>query len=171
MTPTVRGLIRSLRLQPHPEGGFFRESWRSPRTARFPGYAGRRSYATAIVFLIPAGTVSRWHRVASDELWCWQGGGNIELAELIRGRVRITRIGAGRGSVLQHVVPGGYWFAARPARGCDYALAGCVVAPGFDFKDFELADSERLVRLYRRSAALIRAFAGARPRGRRARRR
>ncbi len=176
MTSPVRRLVRSLGLKPHPEGGFYRETWRSAGSIPGSGlparYRGSRSYATAILFLLPAGSVSRWHRVASDELWCWQGGGPVDLAELDgRGMIRRVRIGSGHGAVLQHVVPAGRWFAARPARGSSHALVGCVVAPGFSFADFELADVDQLLARFPRSARSISAFAGApRPGRSRARR-
>src|SRR5688572_23988847 len=106
MTQSVRGLIRRLRLLPHPEGGFYRETWRSagriPASALPARYRGSRPYATSILFLLPSGAVSAWHRVASDELWCWQGGGEVEVGEIRGSRARLTRIGPG--GVLQHVV-------------------------------------------------------------------
>src|SRR5688572_30539778 len=115
--PPVHRLVRALNLRPHPEGGYYRETWRAAgrihHTALTRGYRGPRPYVTSILFMLPAGTVSRWHRVRSDELWCWQGGGAIDLVVIAsRGRVQRVRIGSGRRAHLQFVVPGGRWFAA-----------------------------------------------------------
>ena len=145
MTTTVRALVHALRLRPHPEGGFYRETWRArgriPRRALPRAYAGPRRYATSILYLLPAGAVSRWHRVRSDELWCFHLGGPVAILERTRTGVRRTVLGPapGRGHRLQHVVRGGTWFSARPLPGAPFSLVGCVVAPGFEFADFDLA--------------------------------
>ncbi|MEK7477512.1 MAG: cupin domain-containing protein [Candidatus Coatesbacteria bacterium] len=166
MTATVRSLVRSLALRPHPEGGFYREAWRShgriPRNALPRGYGGARRFATSILFLLPAGSVSRWHRVRSDETWYYHLGGPLELVELARGGGwRRTVLGPfpARGHLFQHTVRGGTWFAARPRRGAAFTLAGCAVAPGFEFADFELGDARRLAAARPRHAARIRTFA------------
>ena len=126
-----------LGLQPHPEGGWFRETYRSPitiNTARGP-----RALATSVSFLLLPGERSAWHRVASDELWLWQGGGPIRLTLGGDG----DRPEPGQQVVLaaggQQLVPAGVWQSAEPAT--DRAvLVGCVVSPGFDFADFSLAE-------------------------------
>lgn len=135
-------LVDELGLEPHPEGGWYRRTWASDVEVTLPD--GRvRPTATSILFLLPAGESSAWHRVASDELWFAQ-----------RGRVTIALGGTGErpvesgsvvvgvdpapGVVLQGRVPAGTWQRTMPS--ADDALVSCVVSPGFDFDDFALED-------------------------------
>jgi uncharacterized protein len=137
-------LAEQLDLEPHPEGGWFRETWRSPLSFVPDGYPGPRSAATAIYFLLHPGEESRWHVVRSAELWFWHNGGPLTLrlggagAEPAGG----TAIFLGRDVLADHVpqalVPGGVWQCAAPAAD-EPALVSCVVSPGFDFADFRLA--------------------------------
>ncbi|WP_416382375.1 cupin domain-containing protein [Nocardia transvalensis] len=126
-------LAVALNLEPHPEGGWFRETWRSPVEFEPAGYDGKRSVATAIHFLLMPGDESAPHTVRSDELWLWHRGGplllNIGSEEILLGP------DVERGQRLQAVVPGGVSQSARPA-GDEYVLVSCIVAPGFDFADF-----------------------------------
>jgi uncharacterized protein len=146
LSDTVIQLIDNLQLQPHPEGGFYRETWRSdlciPRSILPAGYSGDRTAGTAILFLIPTGYCSRWHRVRSAELWFHQAGDPLELviAETLHGASQVTYLG--RDSCWQAVVPPNHWQQAQPIAGSvGYALVACVVVPGFDFADFEMSDS------------------------------
>jgi uncharacterized protein len=137
-------LAEALDLEPHPEGGWFRETYRSSVTFEPPGYGAERSAATAIYYLLGPGDESRWHTVRSDELWLWHRGGALEL---LLGGVGVQPIEApqriflgpepGAGQTPQALVPAGTWQAARPA-GAEGVLVSCVVAPGFDFADFRL---------------------------------
>jgi uncharacterized protein len=136
-------LIDRLQLQPHPEGGFYRETWRSnlclPRSILPDEYTGDRSAGTAILFMLPTGHFSRWHRVRSAELWFHQAGDPLELviAETLDGASQIIHLG--RDYAFQAVVPPNHWQRATPiASEAGYALVACVVVPGFDFADFEL---------------------------------
>jgi predicted cupin superfamily sugar epimerase len=132
-------LVRVLDLKPHPEGGHYRETFRS--ALRQPGPRGERAASTAIWFLLQAGQVSRWHRVLADECWHWYEGVELELLRCERpgGTVSAQRLGPVAGDcVPQRVVPAGWWQAARTLGA--YALVGCTVAPGFDFADFTLLD-------------------------------
>jgi uncharacterized protein len=129
---------QALGMSAHPEGGWFRETWRHQRTLETD--RGPRSLATGILFLLRPGEESVWHRVASAELWLWQGGGPVELTvggdDSSPAETESVRLGAGG----QFLVPAGTWQRARPAT--DRAtLVGCVVSPGFDFADFELVPS------------------------------
>ena len=139
MSDSAQNLIEQLRLSPHPEGGWYRETWRSA-----PGANGRAG-GTAIVFLLKAGEASHWHRVDADELWIWQGGDALELgiAASDAGPAEMIVLGSNvaAGEQLQGLVPTGAWQAARPVRGGThgYCLVSCVVVPGFDFAGFELA--------------------------------
>jgi uncharacterized protein len=136
-------LAEQLDLQPHPEGGWFRETWRSPVTVNPPGYGGARSAATAIYFLLCPGEQSAWHVVRSDELWLWHTGGPLILrlggaaAEPGSGPVITLGADVSAGQRPQAVVPGGAWQCAEPAADTP-VLVSCVVAPGFDFADFRL---------------------------------
>lgn len=135
---TAQMRIDELGLHPHPEGGYFRETWRSERVLDLPDYDGPRNAGTCIHFLLPTGDRSAWHRVASDEIWLWQGGDPLELliAPSPDADPDVIRLGGER---LQAVVPGGEWQAARPVAGDHgYALVGCAVVPGFDFADFQM---------------------------------
>ena len=132
MTPEALGLAA------HPEGGWFRETWRSPGTVVTP--YGERSPATCILFLLQAGESSRWHRVRSGELWLWQGGGRL-LVDLggsgSRPALTSTVVVGPDSDDLQRLVRPDEWQAARP-EGDQAPLVACVVSPGFDFADFEL---------------------------------
>jgi uncharacterized protein len=133
-----------LDLAPHPEGGWYRETWRAGPDSVPAGYPGPRAAATVVYFLLSPGEESRWHRVRSDEVWLWHSGGPLIIRGGGDGDVPApagdaVTIGPdlAAGQVPQHVVPGGHWQAARPAAG-DEVLVSCVVAPGFDFADFTL---------------------------------
>ncbi|MCX5791153.1 MAG: cupin domain-containing protein [Elusimicrobia bacterium] len=160
--PTAEELIRLYGLERHPEGGYFRESYRAAglATAAEPPGAlpGARNFSTAIYFLLPRGARSRLHRIKSDELWHFYLGGPLVIAQLFSDG-KIERAVLGRdllaGQVLQHAVPAGCWFGAYPAPGTDFSFAGCTVAPGFDFSDFELADGAALLRRFPHAAGLI----------------
>jgi predicted cupin superfamily sugar epimerase len=129
----------ALGMTAHPEGGWYRETWRHQGTVDTP--RGRRALATSILFLLRPGEASAWHRVASDELWLWQGGGPVELTLGGAGLAPVgepaVRLGAGG----QHVVPAGVWQRAAPAT-ARATLVGCIVSPGFDFADFQLAEPQ-----------------------------
>jgi hypothetical protein len=139
MGDSAARLIEQLQLAPHPEGGWYRETWRGA-----PGPDGRAS-GTAILFLLRAGEASHWHTVDAAELWLWQAGDPLELrlADSDAGPVRSVILGAdmSAGQALQGLVAPGEWQAARgagaPVHG--YALVSCVVVPGFDFAGFTLA--------------------------------
>ncbi len=133
---TADEIIARLGLQPHPEGGHFRESFRAPAADGSEG----RGASTAIFFLLKAGERSHWHKVDADEVWHHYAGAPLELATSGDGRaVRHQRLGRdfGIGETPQIVVPRGVWQAARSLGA--WTLVGCTVAPAFDFKGFELA--------------------------------
>lgn len=149
MNAPVRDLVRRFSLLPHPEGGFFRESYRSPEALSLP--RGSRSASTAIYFLLPEGSVSKLHRIQSDEVWHFYLGGPLRLTELHPdGGRREVVLGQDvkKGQLLQHVVSAGVWFGAAPEKGSAYSFVGCTVAPGFDFADFELAVRAELVKRF-----------------------
>jgi predicted cupin superfamily sugar epimerase len=160
-------LIETLGLRPHPEGGFYRETYRSPETiaagALPPRYGGARALATAIYYLLRGDQFSALHRLRSDELWHFHLGGALDIVEISAGgRLTVTRLGThvAAGQVPQAVVPAGHWFGARlaePAAGA-FALAGCTVAPGFDFADLEMGRRDELIAAHPQHATVIRSL-------------
>lgn len=161
MHPRALDLIVSLDLSPHPEGGYFREIHRSTATVAPGDGRGLRPSLTVIFFLLPAGEVSRWHRVASDEAWHFLEGDAIELLVMDDAfrNVLTRRLGPwANPSEPVHVVPAGAWQSARCTG--DYALVSCSVAPGFEFADFEMLrdranDATTLRRLHPRLADYV----------------
>jgi predicted cupin superfamily sugar epimerase len=144
--------ISSLSLAPHPEGGFFKETYRSvdliPSGIFDKRFEGPRNMATGIYYLLESGDFSAFHRIRSDEMWHFYAGGALALHVLHEGRHQMIRLGQQihEGEVLQYVVPAGAWFAATPVDGAAYSLLGCTVSPGFDFADFEMANPASLTR-------------------------
>jgi uncharacterized protein len=133
----IRELVEQLQLVEHPEGGWYRETYRTPfelKTDR-----GTRNLATLIYYLLPAGIASRVHRVAWDEIWIFQDGGALELMTHDQGKVTGSFLGLGKGETPQIRIPAGMWFNARVAEG-EYVLASCLVSPGFDFADLEMVE-------------------------------
>ena len=135
---SAQELIASLDLKPHPEGGFYRETWRAEATP------SGRSASTAILFLLPVGARSHWHKVDADELWFWQGGDplTLQIAEADNAAPRTILLGPATAPRhnLQGIVPRDQWQSAEPSAGpCGYSLVSCVVAPGFSFDGFILA--------------------------------
>lgn len=138
-TDSASALIEQLELAPHPEGGWYRETWRGASNE------DGRALGTAILFLLKADERSHWHRVDADELWLWQAGDPLKLliADDDAGPVRAIELGSNvaLGEALQGLVPAGAWQAAEPTkRSSSYTLVSCVVVPGFEFAGFELAD-------------------------------
>ncbi|MBV9088455.1 MAG: cupin domain-containing protein [Mycobacteriaceae bacterium] len=135
---------RRLELSPHPEGGWFRETWRSELTiaqsALPPDYSGPRSAGTAILFLLMPGQQSAWHTVRSAELWLFHRGSPLLLEvgrEQSTAATHLVGADVDHGEAPQVVVPPGYWQRARP-RDDEPSLVSCVVVPGFDYADFAL---------------------------------
>jgi len=139
MHPRAEELIERLHLQPHPEGGFYRELFRSTRRVQPFDARASRSTLTLIYFLLVDGGCSRWHRVASDEAWSWVEGDALELFRIDAGLAAFTRelLGApAEGREAAAVIPAGDWQAARTTGA--YTLVTCAVGPGFDFADFTM---------------------------------
>ncbi|MEI6970833.1 MAG: cupin domain-containing protein [bacterium] len=154
--------IRNLGLKAHPEGGYYRETYRASGSIRANGlparFAGPRSFATAIYFLLEGRQRSVLHRIRSDEVWHFYCGAVVVVHMIspdgTHSKIRLGRRPC-RGEVLQAVVPAGCWFGAGLAGRRSYALVGCTVSPGFDFRDFELGRRSELLRKYPRHRALI----------------
>jgi predicted cupin superfamily sugar epimerase len=152
----ARAAIAALRLAPHPEGGFYRETFRAPEIVQTP--RGPRAASTAIYFLLPAGAFSAWHRVwGADEIWHHYDGDPLELSTITESGEHAAQVLGRRvelGERPQHVVRAGVWQAAVP-RGTRFALCGCTVAPGFDFADFQMPRRAELVARFPHLAAVI----------------
>jgi uncharacterized protein len=141
-------LIQQYNLQPHPEGGWYKETYKSAEeisAAALPTrFGGARAFSTAIYFLLEQGNFSAFHRIKSDECWHFYAGDPLDVFVLQQdGRLDIIHLGKdiSKGQFFQYVVPANCWFASRPAAGSSFCFVGCTVAPGFDFADFELADA------------------------------
>lgn len=126
-------IIARLGLNRHPEGGWYRETWRAASAV------GDRAAGTSILFLLEAGQTSHWHRVDATELWMFHAGARLILRTAVGASVTETRLGAniGNGDVAQAIVAPHQWQSARATHG--WALVGCVVVPGFEFLGFTLA--------------------------------
>ena len=172
MRPTAADLAATLGLRPHPEGGFFRETYRADETVGTP--RGERAASTAILFLVTAAAISHLHRLSSDELWVFQGGLPLELVTLSPGGELETRVlgdpaggtheAGGVEGTPQALVPAGNWQGARlaggphlPASGA-WALVSCIVSPGFEYADFELGERAALLAAYPEHAEIVSAF-------------
>lgn len=154
--------VRELRLEPHPEGGYFCQTYRSDlmiaREALPSGFAGARAASTAIYFLLEGKNFSAFHRLRSDELWHFYAGSPLAVQAIDReGKCSTILLGSdpAAGEVFQAVVPAGCWFASHVADWKSWALVGCTVAPGFDFADFELGKREELLREYPQHREMI----------------
>ncbi len=142
-------LIQYLDLHPHPEGGYYRETYRAAaRIAELD-----RSYATAIYFLLKSDQVSAFHRIKSDEIWHFYRGSSLTI-HVINDAGEYQPLNLGPGA-FQRVVSAGSWFGATVDEPDSFALVGCTVAPGFDFADFEPGDQETLLKQFPQHAELI----------------
>ncbi len=155
---TSSKLIKKLKLKPHPEGGYYRETYRAKDQVMRQGDGAIRSVATGIYFLLHAKDISALHRIKSDETWHFYEGSPVALWILDpkTRKARTVKLGrnSAKGEVFQAVVPAGCWFGARlPLQG--FALLGCTVSPGFDFRDFEMAVRDNLIRKYPRHKKAI----------------
>jgi len=158
-------LVQQLGLQPHPEGGFYKETYRSehsiPNSILAGNHEGDRSYGTGIYFLLTRDTFSAFHRIEQDELWFFHQGAAIELHMISpEGEHSKHLIGNNilQGEQPQLLVPETYWFAAKVIEGGDFALVSCTVSPGFDFRDFVLPSLEELTAVYPQHAQIISEF-------------
>ena len=153
----LEDIVKKLNLQPHPEGGYYAETFRSDIDLTCDFISDRdnkRSASTCIYFLVTPGKCSRLHRIKSDEVWHFYAGGPLTVVELVDNTVRKTVLGQNilhDNHVLQHVVKRDTWFGCYN-KDTEFSLVGCTVAPGFDFKDFELASRKDLLSKYPKEA-------------------
>ena len=162
---TAQQLINFYNLLPHPEGGYYKETYKSDeiinRSALPNRFDGDRVFSTAIFFLLERGEFSAFHRIKSDECWHFYSGGTL-LVYIIEadGQMEIIRMGNDieNRELFQYVVPANCWFASIPAPESDFSLVGCTVSPGFDFNDFEMAEANKLIELFPQHAEIINAL-------------
>jgi uncharacterized protein len=143
--------IKNLSLTQHPEGGYYRETYRSTEqltAAALPNrFRGNRNHSTTIYFLLPSNSRSLFHRIKSDELWYYHSGSSLTIYVLDGGGVKRHRLGPDveNGESLQAIIPANTWFGALVNEKDSYTLSSCSVSPGFDFHDFELANRASLL--------------------------
>lgn len=136
----VNELIEINNLLPHPEGGFFRETYRS-------------EFSTGIFYLLKKGQKSCLHRIRSDEMWHFYGGDSISIVEItMSGTIKETILDKNN---VQYVVPANVWFGAYLPAGSEFAFTGCTVAPAFHFIDFEIADKEKMLKQFPKAKDMI----------------
>ena len=155
-------LVSFYNLQPHPEGGYYVQTYKSEETissSALPArFEGDRFFSTAIYFLLEQKQFSAFHRIKSDELWHFYTGVGLHIYVIHPdGKGQILKLGADiqNGFSFQHLVPAGCWFASAPVADNSFSFVGCTVSPGFDFNDFELAEKESLLKEYPQHAVWI----------------
>ncbi len=151
----VKQLIDFHQLLPHPEGGFYKETYRSKESisgnALPERFGDHRSCSTAIYFLLERGDFSAFHKIKSDECWHFYDGKTLLIHVLHEdGYLETVKLGNNflQGEIFQFIVPANCWFASEPDSATEFSFVGCTVAPGFDFSDFELASSSKLLMLF-----------------------
>jgi predicted cupin superfamily sugar epimerase len=157
-------LITKYDLKPHPEGGWYTQTYKSNEQIAANALPGRfgasRVFSTAIYFLLEKGNFSAFHRIKSDECWHFYSGDPLLIYIIDQfGEAKIIALGNDfEYQSFQYVVPANCWFACMPSPQSEYCLVGCTVAPGFEFDDFELADVNALIKMYPQHERLIRMF-------------
>jgi predicted cupin superfamily sugar epimerase len=153
--------IEKLALLPHPEGGFYKETYRAKESISPDGlpvrFKGARSFSTAIYFLLRSQDRSMFHRIKSDELWHFHTGSALSIYVLNEQGLNVHKLGNNpeNGESFQVIIPANCWFGAKVNEADTYTLVSCTVSPGFDFTDFELAERESLLKNYPDFGALI----------------
>ena len=147
-------LVKKLGLEEHPEGGYFKQTYRSDTIVNVEGYGGPRNISTAIYYMLVGGQFSAFHRIRSDEIWHHYAGDSITLYAINDGG-KMSKIKIGKNGTPQAVIKAGTWFAAALDNKRSYCLLGCTVSPGFDYRDWELGKRNELVRMYPQHRALI----------------
>ncbi|WP_339716438.1 cupin domain-containing protein [Cyclobacterium amurskyense] len=159
---SINKIIDVLGLAPHPEGGYFKETYRSSgeilQDCLPDDYKGNRNYSTCIYFLLTSNNFSAFHRIKQDEIWHFYDGSPIRLHTISESGIHEEHL-IGRdlikGEVPQFIVPGGYWFGAEVINKNSCSLVGCTVSPGFSFVDFELKSRLELINLFPQHKKII----------------
>lgn len=155
-------LIQKYNLEPHPEGGWYKQTYKSKEQivadALPERFGANRVFSTAIYFLLEQGNFSAFHRIKSDECWHFYAGDPLLIYIIEQnGELKIIPLGNDieKDHAFQYVVPANCWFASRPATGSEYCFMGCTVSPGFEFDDFELANGNELSTMYPQHKEII----------------
>lgn len=158
----IESIVEKLNLLPHPEGGFYKEMYRSEAIISVdqlsPGFSGPRNFCTSIYFLLTSDNFSAFHRIKQDEVWHFYSGSPLTVHVIDKsGKYTAHEVGFDLENNIapQLTVPAGCWFASSVSAENGYALVGCTVAPGFDFDDFELAERDELIAAYPEHKAII----------------
>jgi len=158
----VDAIIKKLDLKPHPEGGYFKETYRSSGEIASGSlnsyYSGKRNYSTCIYFLLRSGDFSAFHKINQDEIWHFYAGSPICLHVISEAGDHTKHVigkDVCKGQSPQLVVPGNHWFAASVINKGDYSLVGCTVSPGFDFADFTLPNRAELLNKFPQHQKII----------------
>lgn len=153
----IQRLVDQLQLQPHIEGGFYRETYRSKESIN-NAQGQERHLSTLIYFLLPSGRYSKFHKIASDEIWLYQQGAPVAIHLLLEdGTHKIEVLGQeiNNGQQLQVIIPAGTLFGAEVVGENTFALSACMVSPGFDFADFQLLEKDELIEMFPQHASII----------------
>lgn len=163
MNQKIQQIIEFYQLLPHPEGGYYKETYRSleyiPANSLPERFIGKRNFSTAIYFLLEENSFSAFHRIQSDECWHFYSGDAVDIHVLHHsGKYELIKLGSNieMGEQYQAIVPAGAWFASKTNG--HFSLVGCTVSPGFDFADFELAKASELTEHFPDQSALIQHF-------------
>jgi predicted cupin superfamily sugar epimerase len=161
----IEEIIKSLNLLPHPEGGYYKETYRSVGNINTDSldesYNGKRSYSTCIYFLLTSGNFSAFHKIKQDEIWHFHEGSPIKLHTISENGIHQEYIIGNNFSAKQEpqlVVNGNHWFAASINEENSYALVSCTVSPGFDFNDFILPKRSELISKFPQHKELIQQY-------------
>lgn len=165
MKNQIEKIINQLNLEPHPEGGFFKETYRSATqideaTLGEP-FVGARNISTGIYFLLTADTFSAFHKINQDEMWHFYDGSPLKIHMIsARGEYSETIVGRNlaAGEMPQFTVPAGTWFGATVIESNNFSLVGCTVSPGFDFRDFQMPAQKELLKRFPKHRAIITAL-------------
>ena len=141
---TIDSLVNDLKLLPHPEGGFYREMYRSPTIVNADGLVQKSAY-TSIYYLLSGNDFSSWHRIKSDETWYFHSGGDVIIYFFDQNKALQTIQVGIDAKCLQATIPANTWFAAKPISQNSFCLISCAVAPGFEFADFEIGKRQNLL--------------------------
>ncbi|RCH55283.1 cupin domain-containing protein [Mucilaginibacter hurinus] len=148
--------INTLQMQPHPEGGYYKEVFRSPREVVRKGEDALKKACTSIYYLLQAGDYSGFHRLQSDEIWCFHKGEALHIHVLDNAGQLITHeLSDAETGSFSLVIPAGLWFASEVAAPQGFSLVSCAVAPGFDFSEFEMARKSEMLKTYPQHQSIL----------------
>ncbi len=161
MNPKAELYIKNLDLVKHPEGGYYREVYRSSEHFIVPDYSykmKKRNYSTSIYFLLEGNDKSHFHRLSSDEIWHFYDGSDIKII-IIDSAGNLSEVFIGKeAGVFQYSINKNSWFAAEVVDKKSFSLIGCTVSPGFNFEDFELGKRSELLTMFPQHQEIIKKF-------------